>query len=74
MRNKKILAKKKNHLALAVAIRKTLVEVIDNVIAGAFAGLAVDFVVPTIGDVARLEVLFAIVALFAIAVYLRINE
>lgn len=65
---------KRTGLSVATALRLSLVEVIDNIIAGAFAGLAVDIVVPTIGAVARLEVGFAILALFAISVYLRSND
>lgn len=76
MSNRKNRARKakKSRLGLASAITKTLVEVIDNVIAGAFAALIVDMVVPTIGAVARLEIAFGIVALFAIVIYLRSNE
>jgi len=67
-------SKVSKRLGVAVAIRKTLVEIIDNVIAGAFTVLAVDMVVPSIGDVARLQVLFAVAVLFAVNVYLRDNE
>ena len=67
-------SKASKRLGVAVAINKTLIEVVDNVIAGAFTALAVDFVVPTIGDVARLQVLFAVAVLFVINVYLRDNE
>lgn len=56
---------------VCLAFLDTIINVVDNSIAAAIAGLSVDLFIPTIGNIGRLELIGAAVVLLVTSIYLK---